>query len=100
MKTYRIDLPIHKNFLTVISLSYFVVVKRCLPLWIHGWWEKIEKEDFYLYLNMEDIADADYAHTKRVCEDFEMKYLDKYPDLYVPGDTLLLTDIFKNHGRC
>ena len=49
---------------------------------------------------MEDIADADYAHTKRVCEDFEMKYLDKYPDLYVPGDTLLLTDIFKNHGRC
>ena len=49
---------------------------------------------------MEDIADADYAHTKRVCEDFEIKYLDKYADLYVQGDTLLLTDIFKNHGRC
>ena len=24
-----------------------------------------EKEDFYIHLNMEDITDADYAHTKR-----------------------------------
>ena len=39
-------------------------------------WEKfnetllLEKEDFYSYLNMEDIADEDYAHAKRVCKDF------------------------------
>ena len=27
-----------------------------------------KKEDFYSHLNMEDITtDADYAHTKRVC---------------------------------
>ena len=31
---------------------------------------------------MEDIADADYAHTKRVFEDFEIKILGKY-ELYV-----------------
>ena len=30
-----------------------------------------EKEYFYSHLNMEDITDADYAHTKRVCKDFE-----------------------------
>ena len=24
-----------------------------------------EKEDFYSHLNMEDIIDADYAHTKK-----------------------------------
>ena len=25
------------------------------------------------YLNMKDITDADYVHTKIVCEDFEIK---------------------------
>ena len=42
-----------------------------------------EKEDFYSHLIMEDITDADYAHTKIVCNDFEIKYLWKYHDLYV-----------------
>ena len=32
-----------------------------------------EKEDFYSHVNMEDIMEADYAHTKRVCKDFEIK---------------------------
>ena len=32
-----------------------------------------EKEDFYSSLNVEDITDADHTHTKRVCEDFEIK---------------------------
>ena len=42
-------------------------------------WEKFnekslpEKEDFYSHLNMEDITDADYAHTKRVCKELEIK---------------------------
>ena len=42
-------------------------------------WEKFnetslpEKEDFYSNLNMEDITDADYVHTKRACKDFEIK---------------------------
>ena len=26
---------------------------------------------------MEDITDADYMHAKRVCKDFEIKYLEK-----------------------
>ena len=26
-----------------------------------------KEEDFYSLLNMEDITDADYTHTKRVC---------------------------------
>ena len=29
-----------------------------------------EKQDFYSHLNIEDIHE-DYAHTKRVCKDFE-----------------------------
>ena len=52
-----------------------------------------EKEDFYNQLNMEDITDAHYAHTKRACKEFEIKKLEEYHDLY---DTLLLADVFEN----
>ena len=40
-------------------------------------WEKFnesslsEREDFYKYLNMKDITDADYMPSKRVCKDFK-----------------------------
>ena len=50
-------------------------------------WEKFnetslsaENEDFYSHINMEDITDADYAHAKWVCKDFEIKHLGEYPD--------------------
>ena len=52
-----------------------------------------EKEDFSSDLNMEDITDADYAHAKRVCKDFEIKDLGEYHDLYVQSDTLFLADV-------
>ena len=55
-----------------------------------------EKEDFYSHLNMEVITDADYAHAKRVCKDFEIKNLGEYHDLYVQSNTLLLADVFEN----
>ena len=62
-------------------------------------WEKFnettlpEKEDFYSQSNMEDITDADYAQTKTVCKDFEIKNLGQYHDLYIQGNTLLLADL-------
>ena len=65
-------------------------------------WEKFnktllpEKEDFYSHLNMEDITDADYAHSKRVYKDFEIKYSGEYHALYVQSDPLLLADVFEN----
>ena len=54
------------------------------------------KEDFYSHLNMEDITDTDYVHTKRVCKDFEIKNIRDYHDLYVQSDFLLLFDVFEN----
>ena len=33
------------------------------------------KKKIYSHLNMEDLTDADYAHKKRVCKDFEIKNL-------------------------
>ena len=56
----------------------------------------LEKEDFTSQLNMEDITDADYALAKRVYQDFEIKNLGEYHDLYLQSDALLLTDVFEN----
>ena len=58
-------------------------------------WEKFDetlplKEDFYSNLNMEGITDSDYNHAKRVFKDCEIKNLDKYHDLYLKRNTLLL----------
>ena len=55
-----------------------------------------EKKDFYSHLNMEDIADADYAHAKRVRKDSEIENLGKYHDLYAQSNTLLTAGIFEN----
>ena len=65
-------------------------------------WEKLnetslpEKEDFYSHLNMEDITDEDYAHTKRVCKEFKINNLGEYHDFYIQSDTLLSADVFEN----
>ena len=65
-------------------------------------WEKFseqslpEKEDVYSDLYIEDITDADYTHTKRVCVNFKTKHSGEYHDLYVQSNTLLLADVFEN----
>ena len=45
---------------------------------------------------MEDITDTDQAYKKRVCKDFDIKNLGKYPYLYVRSNTLLSIDVFNN----
>ena len=45
---------------------------------------------------MEDITDADHAHAKRACKNFEIKTLGEYHDLHVQSKTLLLADAFEN----
>ena len=47
------------------------------------------KKYFYIHSNMEDVADADYSHAKGVCNDFEIKKLGEYHDLFVKHDSLL-----------
>ena len=45
---------------------------------------------------MENITDAEYIHSKRVCKDSEIKKLDENYDLYHKSNTLLIADVFKN----
>ena len=50
------------------------------------------KKKIYIHLN----TDAEYAHAKGVCKDFEIKSLREYHDFYVQSDTLFLADVFEN----
>ena len=65
-------------------------------------WEKFnetsipDNEKYYSELNKEGITDEDYAHAEKVWEVFGIKNLDKYHDLHVQSDTLLLGDVFEN----
>ena len=58
----------------------------------------LKKEDFYSHLSMEDTANADYAHSKRICKDFEIRNQnnENINDFYVQSETLLLADVFEN----
>ena len=57
------------------------------------------KEAFYSNLNLDNISDEDYEHTQNLQEVFEIKNRGEYHDLYVPSDTLLLTDVFENFSN-
>ena len=65
-------------------------------------WERFDetslpdKEAFYINLNMEDITDVDHRHANNVFENFKLKHLGEYHDLYVQSDTLFLADVFEN----
>ena len=44
---------------------------------------------------MDDITNADYVHTKRVCKDFEINNLGKYHDFYLQSNTLLFAYVLR-----
>ncbi|XP_041351368.1 uncharacterized protein LOC121370296 [Gigantopelta aegis] len=59
------------------------------------------KEAFRSSLTDEDISDEDYAHAQGVWEEFRIRDLGQYHDLYVSTDVLALADVFENfRGIC
>ena len=59
------------------------------------------KKAFYSELCLENITDEDYMHAQKVFEEFKLKNLGEYHDLYVQSDTLLLADVFENfRNKC
>ena len=60
-----------------------------------------DKNAFYSELYLEDITDEDYTHAQKVFEEFNLKNLGDYQDLYVQNDTLLFADVFENiRNKC
>ena len=60
-----------------------------------------DKKFFYSELNLEDVTDKDYTHAKKVFEEFQLKNLGDYHDLFVQTDTLLLAGVFENfRNKC
>ena len=60
-----------------------------------------DKKVFYSELNLENIIDKDYKHAQKVFEEFRLKNVRDYYDLYVQNDTLQLADVFKNfRNKC
>ena len=54
-----------------------------------------DKKPFYRELILDDISDEDYIHAQKVAEEFRLKYLDEYYDLYLQSDVLFLADVFE-----
>lgn len=52
-------------------------------------------DDFYSTLSGEGISTDDYEHAQRVWEEFDIKNLGEYHDLYVTTDVLALADVFE-----
>ena len=48
---------------------------------------------------MEDNTDADYIHAKKVYNEFEIKKVRWYHDLYLKSNSLLLADVFENFRK-
>ena len=69
-------------------------------------WERFDetslpdKKAFYSELHLEDITDKDYAHAQKVFEEFKLKNLGDYHELYVQSDTLMLAMCLKTLVKC
>ena len=59
------------------------------------------KKALYSKLRLKEITDKDYTHAQNVFEEFKLKNLGNYHDLYVQSDTLLLADVFEHfRNKC
>ena len=54
------------------------------------------KDKFYSNLNMSGVSDKEYEHACKVWNEFGIKNMGEYHDLYLKTDTILLANIFES----
>ena len=68
-------------------------------------WDKFEEmslpriEKFCSNLNMSEVSDGDYEHACRVWQEFRIRNMGEYHDLYLRTDVILLANVFESFRR-
>ena len=68
-------------------------------------WDRFEettpppKSSFYSKLNMSGVSNEDYEHACKVWEDFGIRNLGEYHDLYLCTDVILLANVFETFRK-
>ena len=88
-KGIKLDLMVRKGVYPYDYMDSFKKFKEQLP----------SKEEFYSILNDEHISDEDYQHAQNVWNEFNLKNMGEYHDLYLQSDILLLVDVFENFRK-
>ena len=58
-----------------------------------------KKTSFFSRLNQEKVTDENYQRAQRVWEEFEIKNMGEFHDLYLKTDVLLLADVMESFRK-
>ena len=68
-------------------------------------WDKFEEkrlpsiDEFYSKLNMSGISEKDHSHACKVWNEFGLKNIGDYHDLYLETDVIILANVFESFWK-